>query len=533
MMRFRPHLTTLQLVFAFALFIVAAGNQAFFRNLLDVYPPDAGNTPFLLSAAVILVCANVVMFSLLCYRYTVKPVLILMLLVSASSAYFMDSYNVIIDDAMLDNIIKTDVAEATDLLNMGQLGYFFFIGLVPALLLAWVRIKRQSFRRAALARIGTVIGALVISAGLILAQGDHFASFVREHKPLRYYANPLTLFNAVAKYAGTHLEQSQAPLTPIGNDAAIPETDADRELIIFVVGETARADHFALNGYTRNTNPRMQQEDVISFANVASCGTSTAHSLPCMFSVYPRDDFSKSKAGSTENLLDVLQKVGVNVIWLDNNSSSKGVADRVPYLNYKSPENNPVCDIECRDEGMLENLRNYIASHPSGDIFIVLHQMGNHGPAYYKRYPPEFEVFTPTCKTNQLEQCTAEEINNTYDNALLYTDHFLGLTIDLLKDYPAFEAAMIYVSDHGESLGENNIYLHGLPYLFAPRAQTHVPMIVWFNEHYAHEIDVAALRDASEREISHDNLFHTVLGLLEIQTAVYDPQLDIVRHLPE
>ena len=525
-------LTPTQLVVAFSVFVLAFGNRAFFHNLTEVYPlPE--HLLFVASVAVIMLCANIAVFSLLCHRFSVKPVLIAMLLLSASSAYFMDTYNVIIDDAMIDNVLKTDANEAADLLSTSQVMYFVLFGLLPALWVWKIRIRPQSWRRGFLATLAAVVLPLAISAGLILAQSDYFASFFREHKPLRYYANPLSLFNAAAVYGKSQLQQGEQALTPIGEDAAIPADDEDRELIIFVVGETARADHFALNGYAKNTNPRLQQEDVISFAQVASCGTSTAHSVPCMFSIYPRDDFSKAKAGSTENLLDVLQKAGVNVLWLDNNSSSKGVADRVPYLSYKSPQNNPVCDIECRDEGMLANLREYIDTHPSGDIFIVLHQMGNHGPAYYKRYPPEFERFTPTCQTNQLEQCSEAQISNTYDNALLYTDHFLGETIALLKQYPGFESALLYVSDHGESLGENNVYLHGLPYMFAPEAQTHVPMIMWFNEHYAHEVDLAALRETSRTEISHDNLFHTVLGLLEIETGVYDASLDIITHVPE
>jgi lipid A ethanolaminephosphotransferase len=251
-----------------------------------------------------------------------------------------------------------------------------------------------------------------------------------------------------------------------------------------------------------------------------------------MFSIYDHDNYKKKKALNTENIVDVLQKSGVNVVWLDNNSSSKGVADRIEYHDYKSPKTNPVCDTECRDEGMLANLQSYIDSHPTGDILIILHQMGSHGPAYYKRYPEQFEKFTPVCQTNQLEQCSQQEIINTYDNTLLYTDYFLSQTIKLLKNNAEnFESAMLYMSDHGESLGENSVYLHGLPYSIAPEAQRHVPFVMWFNDILSEDINLKDLRSKANSRLSQDNLFHTLLGLMEVETELYDQDLDIIEYL--
>jgi len=127
---------------------------------------------------------------------------------------------------------------------------------------------------------------------------------------------------------------------------------------------------------------------------------------------------------------------------------------------------------------MLLNLQRYIDNHPMGDIFIALHQMGNHGPAYFKRYPDKFKKFLPTYETNQLENCSQLEIRNTYDNAIVYTDYFLSKLITILNNHnDQFEAALIYVSDYGESLAENGLYLHRLPYMFAPYTQKHVPLL--------------------------------------------------------
>ena len=316
----------------------------------------------------------------------------------------------------------------------------------------------------------------------------------------------------------------------VGAKAKIPETDVHRELVIMVVGETARADHFSLNGYERETNPRLQKEEVINFPDFWSCGTSTAQSVPCIFSHYPRAEFDQARASAADNALDILKRAGVSILWRDNNSSSKHVADRGDYQVYLTGKTNPVCDVECRDEGMLIGLQDYIDSHPKGDVLIVLHQMGNHGPAYHKRYPPGFEQFTPACKTNDLGACSTDEIVNAYDNAILCTDFFLSKVIELLKPYDGeFETAMLYVSDHGESLGENGLYLHGLPYFLAPDAQKHVPFVLWLGRNFDQQ-SLSNIQQKKDERLSHDNIFSTLLGLFEIQTAAYDPKMDIFDH---
>ncbi len=524
-------MTYSKLILGVALFLLVVGNYSFFSHLLQAYPLNLGNLPYLLSLAVLFGCVNVILLSLLCYGRATKPVLIVILLVSAAAAYFMDAYQVIIDDDMIDNVLKTDMAESLDLISVKLVLYLLLIGIVPAYLVYRVPVVQQSLRQAVFSRVKLAAGALVLAVATVVVFGSFYASFAREHKSLRYYANPSYYLYAIGKTIGKAFKQEDQSLRTVGEDAKIPETDEDRELVILVVGETARADHFSLNGYSRETNPLLANEKIASFTNTWACGTSTAISVPCMFSIYDQEDYSKEKASHTENLLDVLQRAGVNVVWLDNNSDSKGVAERVPYQSYKSPEVNPDCDSECRDVGMLENLQSYIDQHPSGDVFIVLHQMGNHGPAYYKRYPASFERFTPVCQTNELSDCDRQAIDNTYDNAILYTDYFLARVIELLKhNSDQFEAAMFYISDHGESLGENNLYLHGLPDLLAPDAQKHVPMIFWFSDSYLEDgVSVDLLRSKLVENYSHDNVFHTVLGLFEVETGVYDPEKDLVK----
>jgi lipid A ethanolaminephosphotransferase len=408
-----------------------------------------------------------------------------------------------------------------DLFSSGLIFRVFFLGIVPVALLWWLPIPVTGFVHQKAFHALTGLLAVGVMAICVFGFSSQYASFFREHKTVRYYVSPAYPIYSAIQFAAS-FAPSSAPLPFMGLDAVaniLESEDAHAELVILVVGETARADHFSLNGYPRATNPRLSLEaNIISFSNIHSCGTSTAISVPCMFSYSAHDGFDVKSARNTENGLDLLQKAGVNVLWRDNNSDSKGVADRVPFENFRSAELNPVCDDECRDIGMLDGLQAYIDAK-SGDILVVLHQMGSHGPAYHRRYPADFEKFTPACHSNELANCTQDEIINAYDNTILYTDYFLSEVIALLKaNSPKYEAAMFYVSDHGESLGESGIYLHGMPYSFAPEAQTHVPVIAWISP--SSDIDYAqslALRDQAN---SHDVVFDTLLDVFEVTTEL-------------
>lgn len=524
-----PKMTSPGLLVLVALFLVAGDNLAFFRNVLTVYPVSPHNLAFLLSLPLVLTAVTCLCLLLLCCRQTLKPVLIGMLLVASVTGYFMNTYNTIIDVEMVRNSVQTSVREAGDLFSWRLLLYFLGLGVAPALAVWRVPVVYGTFRIELWRRLQLAGLALLLVVLPILGLSKFYASFFREHKELRYYTNPLTAIYSLGKYAGRQLGDRGVAVRAIGEDARIPASDTDRELVVLVVGEAARADHFSLNGYRRDTNPLLAREDIINFKDLHSCGTSTAVSVPCMFSVFGRDEYSDAKGRSTQNVLDILSRAGVHVLWRDNNSDSKGVALRVQYEDYQNPAINPVCDVECRDEGMLVGLQAYIDGQKSGDILIVLHQMGNHGPAYYKRYPAAFEKFVPVCRSNQLEECGNEEIVNAYDNAILYSDYFLAKVIALLKDNDrAFETALFYLSDHGESLGENGLYLHGLPYFVAPEAQTHVGAVMWFGKKM--KVDRPAVRARADREQSQDNLFHTLLGIMEVETSLYDRGKDVVQH---
>jgi lipid A ethanolaminephosphotransferase len=348
---------------------------------------------------------------------------------------------------------------------------------------------------------------------------------------LRYLINPLNYIVAIKKYSDQRWVVER-PIQSLGTDAYVL-TQAGRgkkNLTILVLGETARASNYSLNGYTHNTNPKLAQQDIVNFNNTWSCGTATAISVPCMFSNLGHDNYTDDVAKHQENLLDVLQHAGVKVAWRDNNSGCKGVCARVETTEMWALKDPVHCvDGECYDDILFRDLQAYV-DNLKQDAVIVLHLQGSHGPTYHLRYPKEFAVFKPFCDSNQLEDCTREEVVNVYDNTILYTDHVLNNVIEFLqKNTAQRNTAMVYMSDHGESLGENGVYLHGLPYFMAPDDQKHVPFIVWLSDQYAANsgIDKTCLKAHSSEQYSHDNLFHSMLGLMDVESTTYNPALDV------
>ena len=510
------------LIIVVALYLVATANIGFFKQVLTVYP-FADNIGFIVSLTGLLFGLMWLLFQLLCYRPTAKVVLIAMVIIAAICGYFTDAYGTIFDRNMLVNSLQTDQAEAMGLMAPSLIIRLLLLGVLPAFIISKIRLKRPSWRRAILQKAATLILSIALIAVCLLPFGDQYASFFRQHKLVRSYTNPITPIYSVVKLGMDYMDELNRPdtMTAHAVDAKRTNTvgNAKPKLMVFVVGETVRADHIGLNGYKRDTMPLLaSQPDIYSFKDATSCGTSTAYSVPCMFSYANREDYDVDTAEYNENVLDTLNKQGVNVIWRDNNSNSKGVADRVTFEDYKTPEVNPNCDSECRDIGMLDGFDKLVKSDTAPkDTLILLHQMGNHGPAYYKRYPKAFEEYKPVCMTNELSKCDAQSVINGYDNAIRYTDYFLNTVIDTLKPYQQdYDVVMVYISDHGESLGENNIYLHGLPYSIAPNAQKQVPVIIWSPKD--NSINSDSLSDMTNQPVSHDFITPTLLSFFGITT---------------
>jgi lipid A ethanolaminephosphotransferase len=526
------------MVLIVSLWLASVCNIALWRQLAQL--PELGNLRgvlFGVGFGVLISLILVALMSLLAWRWTLKPLLMLLLVSAAAGAYFMMTYGIVIDGTMMVNVLQTDPRETRDLLSWRLLATLGVLGVLPAVWVWRTPVRRLGAGRQVLGNVLTFIVAVALMAGTVMAIFQDFSSVMRNHTQVRYLINPLNSLYALGTVAAKPFQRDNSRIVPIGEDARLPALAANPgkpPLLVLVLGETARMGNFGLNGYARPTTPELAKENIVSQRNAWSCGTNTAASVPCMFSHLPRGDFEDRRV-NYESLLDVLQHAGLAVLWINNQSGCKGVCDRTPHVTTADLKVPGLCENgECFDEIMLRDLDQRIAALPAErrarGVVVVMHQMGSHGPAYYKRSPKAFKKFLPECTSNALQECGQAQVVNAYDNTILYTDHFLGQTLQWLKATGKTSApALIYLSDHGESLGENNLYLHGLPYRMAPDVQKHVPWITWLSPEFEQfsGITTACLKQQADAPVSHDNYFHSVLGVLGVQTSVYQKALDI------
>ncbi len=514
-----------------SLWMLLVCNRAFWVRLMDgrdMTRPD--ELLFMGAVALLLLMLLNMLGGVLAVGRLLKPLLVALLLLAAACSGFVDRYGIAIDRSMVQNVFETDAAESLELLDAGLLAWLLFAGVLPAVWVVRARLRPSTVRAAFARRVVFVFANGLVASALLALFSAGFASEIRNDRGLRYQFNPLNALYSTWRYAQPH--RAAAEVVPVGRDAKRTASGDVRGPAVFVlvVGETARAEDFSLGGHERQTNPRLQAEDVFYFSEVSACGTSTAVSLPCMFSDLGRDGFSETAMRGRENLLDVLARAGLDVLWVDNNSGCKGLCARVRSEQPSGSDHPRHCrDGECHDEVLVDSLRHHLRTLRR-DTVIVLHQKGSHGPAYWRRYPPEFERFTPVCRTVNLDDCTLESLHNAYDNTILYTDHVLSEIIGALQQMAGIgAAAMLYVSDHGESLGEKGIYLHGAPRAIAPEVQYRVPMIFWASPSFMSlsRLKAACLEAGTRTPLSHDNLFHSVLGLLDVRTSVYRTSLDM------
>ena len=520
-----------------SLWLASVGNYALWQQVHQL-PEVTGlrGLAFALGFGVIITSALTAVLSFLNWRGWLKPVLSVFFLSAASGAYFMVSYGIVIDSTMITNVVQTDTKEALDLLNWRMLISLLVLGILPCWVLWKTPLQVLRLRQQIWSNTLTAVVSVVVIVAALLAIFQDFSSIMRNHTQLRYLVNPLNSYYAIGMVAAKPFQHDNKTLLPIGRDAqmATPKSNEKPPLLLLVLGETARMGNFGVNGYERQTTPALAQENIISLKGVMSCGTSTATSVPCMFSHLGKEAF-EARQNNYESLIDVLHHAGLAVLWIDNQSGCKGVCERVPQALTKELKHPTLCkDGECFDEIMLHQLDERIQALPAErrakGVVVVMHQMGSHGPAYYKRVPDAFKKFQPECKSNALQECSREQVVNSFDNTILYTDHFLGQAIQWLKKSEATAApAMLYVSDHGESLGENNLYLHGLPYRVAPDVQKRVPWITWWSPQFEMQMGLSrtCLQNKVQKPLTHDNYFHSVLGLVNVSSEVYQAKLDV------
>ena len=517
---------------------------------------DAAAWGFGAALLLMLLALHTLLLALLCNRWTVKPVLALLAVAAAAAMFYMQAFGIYLDPTMLRNLLRTHPAEARELLSPALVLHMAVYAGLPLALLAWVRVQPRRWSRALLLRAALLLGAAAVLLGTGLAVFQPLSSLMRNQRELRYLVTPANLVWSAGAVVAADARGAARPRQPIGLDAAPGPSWAARQrplLLVLVVGETARAANWGLHAGARGLSPRETTPELallqsarsagstgpgrlVSFTGVQSCGTNTETSLPCMFAPVGRRDYDEARIRGQESLLHVLARAGVQVHWRDNQSGCKGVCDGLPADTVQPADAPALCaDGRCLDEALLLDLDRRLDS-AQGTQLLVLHMMGSHGPSYFRRYPAAFARFQPACQDDDLRRCSVEQVVNAYDNSLLYTDHVLAAAIARLQARAGtVDSALLFVSDHGESLGEHGLFLHGLPYAIAPDVQTRVPMLAWTSPGLERAAGLAdgCLQPAWQRlqaaPLAHDHLFHTVLGLLDVRTALHAPALDLTQ----
>ncbi|SET05920.1 lipid A ethanolaminephosphotransferase [Kosakonia radicincitans] len=537
----RPALSRLQFIILFALYIALALNIVFYHQAFTLLPVNSlRNWLVFLSMPVVAFSVINIVLSLASFFFLERPVITVFVLVSAAAQYFISTFGIVIDRSMITNILDTTPAESFALMSTKMVLTILLTAIMPVLIAWFIKIKpaQSALRSIAYRAVSIVISALLIVLVALLFYKD-YASLFRNNKELVKSLSPSNSIVASLSWY-SHNRMDNLPLVRIGEDAQQrPEmkNGPRKNLTILVVGETSRAANFSLGGYERETNPLLKQDNVIYFPNATSCGTATAVSVPCMFSGMTREHYDDQLAHHQEGLLDIIQRAGIQVLWNENDGGCKGACDRVPHQDVTQLNLAEYCiKGECQDEILFHDLASYI-DKLQGDGIIVLHTIGSHGPTYYNRYPTQFRKFTPTCDTNEIQGCSQQQLVNTYDNTILYIDYIVDKAIKLLQSkQDRFTTSLVYLSDHGESLGENGVYLHGLPYSIAPETQKHIPMLIWLSDDYQKRYSVnnqCLQKNAREKAVSQDNLFPTMLGILGVSTKEYRAEDDILTSCRE
>ena len=503
-------------------------NHAFWRVALHVHP-DGVIWP--ISLFCILLAANASLLSLLLWQWNSKVLLSVLFITTALVVHFIDAFGIYINVDMIQNVLHTDSKESHELISLALLKPMALYALVPIVFIWWNIFPQRSVLKTWLLKVCFFAGTLFLGIIGAALSSNNFATLARNHREVRFLATPFNFITALTKAIKTDVPRAEQPRIPIGQDAvATPHPPGSRPtLFVIVVGETARAKNWGLDNYTRQTTPLLAHTDgVINFSDAHSCGTNTEISVPCMFSPYGRHDYNQNQIRAHQSLLHVLEYAHITTLWRDNQSGCKGVCDGLPLQRLDNLTVKPLCaNGRCYDAILLDDFARQVRAKP-GDRVIVLHQLGSHGPNYFERYPPAFQHFTPTCDTGDFGNCGNQALVNSYDNTLYYTDYFLSQVIATLKTMTDYNTLMFYASDHGESLGENGIYLHGMPYAIAPKEQTSIPMLFWFSPQFikARGIDIACVQQRAKQYIDHDTLFPTVLSLMQVKTSLYDPKYD-------
>ncbi|GLS84836.1 phosphoethanolamine transferase [Paraferrimonas haliotis] len=524
--------------FILAFYFTAIVNLPVYKELNNILSQlDNVKVGFIISIPFFFLAALNFLFNLFSWPWIGKPFFITLLIISSMISYAGYNYGTLFDYDMIVNIVETDSSEATSYLSSYSIVWTILMGVIPALLVFKAPLNPTiNLIKLVLTKLASMLASLAVIALIAGLYYQDYTSVGRNNSYLKKMIIPTQFVYSATGYVRDTYFSEPIPYRKLAMDArqtaiAMQQAQSKPNLLVFVVGETARSQNYELNGYTRPTNQYTRDLDIISFQDVSSCGTATAVSVPCMFSSLTRQNFDRATADSQDNLLDILKRANVSLLWKENDGGDKGVARNITQITVDRSRQDEMCNGKtCYDIALLENF-DQDAEGLDGNRMIALHLIGSHGPTYFQRYPREKATFLPDCPRADIENCSVEEIVNTYDNTILYTDYVISQAIEKLESLEdKYNTALVYVSDHGESLGENGLFLHGMPYSLAPNHQTKVPLIMWMSPGFKtnKQINYDCLsQQAKNGNYSHDNIFHSILGIMDIETQEYEKSLDI------
>lgn len=524
----RPQLAVEWVIVFSCIWFALVCNAPFWHEAMTIHP---GGILFAMSVFILLFSLHALLLALIIWRWNAKWLLALLFCVTALVVHFIQAYHIYINPDMIRNVLHTDQKESRELISFKLLLPLALYGGVPLAGLVWIRLRQRTVVKALLIRLGFIAIIIPICLLGIFVSFQDIAAMARNHRQIRYLATPYNYLFSLEKALKSDLPQTHRAKIPLEHDAKATARLPHQlpRLLVIILGETARAANWGLDHYARQTTPLLaQRDDLINFPDMHSCGTSTEVSIPCMFSPFGRHQYNESMIASHQSLLHVLEHAGITTLWRDNQSGCKGVCEGLAFDPLDDAHDRTLChDGRCFDQILLRDFAAQVRAKP-GDRVVVLHQIGSHGPNYFERYPAAFERFKPVCRTGDLGTCAPRLIVNAFDNTLTYTDRFIADTIDLLQAMQDYDTALIYLSDHGESLGEKGLYLHGMPYAIAPTEQTHIPMVMWFSQRFVADrgLDLRCVQRRAEGRVDQDMLFPSVLNLMQVSSAVYDQRWD-------
>ena len=511
-----------------SLFITSAYNLKFLKILYsNIGFSDFASISFFFTIIFSIISVISILLLVFGQKYVLKPLVIFLIILSSILSFYNQQLGVTVDEQMIINTLHTDAKEAIDLMSITFFIHIFFLGIIPSIFISFIKLEFGNFGQELLIRISLILIALISISILISVNFKNLSFIVRNNSMLNQHITPLYTIMSSYKLAKLHLKEEKK-FTTLGLDAKLSKKNF-KTIGIMVVGETARSDRFFINGYNKETNPLLMNKEVISFKNTISCGTSTAYSVPCMFFLEGEKNYNIIKSRYQSNVLDVLELAGIKTIWVNNNSSCKHVCDRIETFDLVDQKGTE--DKNSNFDEILLDITNKIINDSEGNILIVLHTIGSHGPSYYKRFPEKFAKFKPYCKSESPQNCSKEELNNAFDNTILYTDYILSSIINILEDKKEYDTFMFYASDHGESLGENGIYLHGLPKKFLIKQQTDFAMVLWLSDKLVknRDINVDKIKNLINKELNHDYISHTLLNLFGVESLVNKKELSLIN----